>query len=169
VSLTQLHTRKCRACGHLQPPTEGDECHGCGEHDKWRFFCGEHGGMFDTPVCTVCEKAAMQRADEARASREAEERRRREEEARQARRREYEREQQRKREEQARLAEAFTRVARIPAFIALIMTLLCFGLSVQLFTHRSFVIPYSVPFFLFSLGAAIVSALSILVIAVFWE
>jgi len=169
VSLTQLHTRKCLACGHLQPPTEGDECVSCGEHDKWQFFCEEHKKKFDTPVCTVCETAAMQRADEARAYREAEERRRREEEVRQARRREYEREQQRRREEQERLAEAFTRIARIPAFIALIMTLLCFGLSMQLFTHRSFVIPYSVPFFLFSLGAAIVSALSILIIAAFWE
>jgi hypothetical protein len=58
MSLTQLTTRKCGGCGHIQGPKEGNECVSCGEDSKWRFFCERYGKMLSAPVCDSCEHAA---------------------------------------------------------------------------------------------------------------
>lgn len=169
MSLTQLRTRKCRACGHVQLPKEGDECTSCGEHDKWRFFCEKHGLMFDSPVCSTCEQAARQREEEARAHREEQERRRREAEELERRRLEYELEQQRRHEEELRRAAEFSRIIRVPACVALVASVLCFGLAAQLFACGAFVMPYTMPLLFLCLGTGLVAALSIFVIALFFN
>lgn len=169
MSLTQLRTRKCGGCGHTQGPKEGNECGGCGEDSKWRYFCERHNKMFGAPVCDACERTAEEEEAARRTYEEEQERRRLAAEEQERRRREYEREQQRKRDEALLREKAFIRIARIPAYIALAATLLCMGLTSQFFTHGEFVIPYTGPLLLALLGTGITAALSIFVIAVFFE
>lgn len=169
MSLTQLRTRKCGGCGHIQGPKEGNECAGCGEDSKWRFFCDRHSTMFSAPVCDACERAAEQEEAARRAYEEEQEQRRQAAEEAERRRREYEREQQRKRDEAMAREKAFIRIATIPTYIALATTLLCMGLTAQFFTHGEFVIPYTAPILLALLGTGVTAALSIFVIAAFFE
>lgn len=168
MSLTQLRQRKCRACGYVPTPDEGHECASCGEHDKWLFFCQRHNKMFASPVCDICEEAAR-REEEAREAAERErERLQAEAEERERRRREYEREQQRQLEEDLRREKKFVRAIMIPTYVALVVTLLCMGLTVQLFTHGEFVIPYTFSLLLFLFGLGISATLSIFLIAAFF-
>jgi len=169
MALTQLRTKKCSGCGHLQGPGEGNECEGCGEDDKWRFFCQRHNKMFASPLCDACEDAAEKEEAARRAEEEEHERRRTEAEERERRRHEYEREQQRKLEEAFRREKVFVRVAAIPAFVVLAATLLCMVLALQLFTHGAFVIPYTLPLLFLLFGLAIAAAASVLLISVFFR
>ena len=169
MPLTHLHTRKCKGCGHVQGPEAGHECESCGRDDKWQFFCEEHAKMFITPVCDFCEQAALQREKEEQAYREEQERRRRAAEALEHKRREFEKELRRQREEAALRDKQFTQVARIPAYIALAATFVCVGVTGQLVTHGTFIMPHSLTVLISSLGVGIVSALSIFVLAAFFD
>jgi hypothetical protein len=153
----------------MQGPKEGNECVSCGGDSKWRFFCEHHGEMFSDPVCDSCERAAEEDEAKRRADEEKQERRRQAAEERERRQQEYEREQQRKRDEAMAREKAFIRIAKIPASIALATTVLCMALAAQILTHGELVIPYTATIFFGLIGTGIVAAISILVIAVFFE
>ncbi len=180
MPLTKLHTQKCRGCGHFQTPEEGHECNSCGAHDKWGFFCEEHKKTFDTPMCTFCEEAALQRREEERAYRAEQERRRREAEEAEKRRREFELEQQRKRREQEerrrkvleeheRRQAQFLRATKVSGLVALTASLLCFLFTLQLFTHGEFILPFSEAIIYLLLSIATAAGLSVFLIAVFFD
>lgn len=169
MSLTTLHLQKCREDGHIRTPSDSTECPSCGRDDQWSFYCDRHNKMYTSPVCDACERAAEQEEVASRAYEEEQERRRQAAKEEERRRREYEEERQRKRDEAMTREKAFIRIAKIPTYIALVTTLLCMGFTAQFFTHGEFVFPYTAPILLASLGTGITAALSIFVIAIFFE
>jgi len=73
------------------------------------------------------------------------------------------------REDQARREKAFALIAATPAYVVLATTLLAFLLSLQLITHGTFVIPYSITMILASIIIGICSTLIVFLMAFLFE
>lgn len=130
------------------------------------FFCESCVTRSAGPICGECEAKAIAVQKEVK---ERLERQRREEEKRERERLEKEAQLRREREAQARREKAFALIAAIPAYVVLATTLLAFLLSLQLITHGTFVIPYSITMILASIIIGICSTLIVFLMAFLFE
>jgi hypothetical protein len=167
-AFSTLNRVKCRECGAVYPPTYVDEEHHDNEHcdGPLEFFCEECQRFQAGIVCSACEA----RAQEAERERQEQlERERLAAEERERLRREHEERLRIAREKEERRARAFTRIAMVPAILSLVASLLCFLFVCQLFTHGGFVLAYSGAAIMSLLAVGIVSAVSLLVVALFFS
>jgi len=168
TALSALARRRCREDGRYFDHTYTDEEHHDIDHcdGPIAYFCESCGKWQSGLVCAVCEDRAQL------AEKEKQERLELERQAaaeRERLRREREEQLRRAREEQTRRERVFARMAFVPACIALVATVLCFLLSSQLLTHGGFFIPYSGIAIIGLLLLGIVSALSLLLVGMFFS
>ena len=160
--------KKCGECGSIFPPSYLDEEHRDNEHcdGLLTVFCEYCKKRVPGVICDTCE------------NREANERRKRAEEDERIRIKIEEKKRidierkaklRHEREELERHQRAFVRIAQIPSYLALLLTVLCMLLTSQLFMYGGFVIPYSVPIISCFLVLAIMCAVSVFVIAAFFS
>jgi cation transport ATPase len=156
--------KKCGECGGIFPPSYLDEEHHDNEHcdGLLTFYCLECKKRVRGVICDTCENREV---DERREREEEQERQRRELEEQERQRRERAEKLRHEREELERHQRAFGRIAQIPSYLALLLTVLCMLLTSQLFMYGGFVIPYSVPIISCFLVLAIMCAVSVFVIA----
>lgn len=156
-ALSAVIKKKCRSDGGIYAADYTDEEH----HDREMcdgpldFYCEICSSFQAGPICGACEQHALD------ARKRAEERERL--------RKERERLERLERERQEKRQRAFQRAVMIPTYAVLVLPLLCMALMTQLFIFGEFVMPYTIQVLIILIFSAIVAAVSIPVIGLFFD